>query len=225
MVMGGVSLAAAAMVLAFACAPAMADNLTVSLSNGVTTVTCADNAACDGASLLGVVSFSTAFGPVSVTGTGSGFPLLLGANMDLTYTLVSPGGAATYTIAVSENDLKGTSVSWNALDNGNQTASGVSTAFSSWASSTNTLFAQTTPLCGAGPASGAIVNLACGSGTFTSANFSLTEQITLVAGAGAEIASGDASLTATPEPASLVLFGSGLLGIAGIARRYLGIKA
>jgi hypothetical protein len=39
--------------------------------------------------------------------------------------------------------------------------------------------------------------------------------------ATASLASGDLTVTPTPEPGTLALFGSGLLGIAGIARRYL----
>lgn len=39
--------------------------------------------------------------------------------------------------------------------------------------------------------------------------------------ATANLSSGDLTITNTPEPGTLALFGSGLLGIAGIARRYL----
>jgi hypothetical protein len=39
--------------------------------------------------------------------------------------------------------------------------------------------------------------------------------------ATASLASGDLTLSPSPEPGTLALFGSGLLGIAGIARRYM----
>lgn len=51
-------------------------------------------------------------------------------------------------------------------------------------------------------------------------NLSITSFVNGVP-ATASLASGDLTVTPTPEPGTLILFGSGLLGIAGIARRYL----
>src|SRR5216683_2005584 len=88
--------------------PVAAVPLTVSLSNGITTATCADGAACDASPLAGVVSFTSVLGTttLSLTGVGSGSPALPGLMMDLAYSVTQsmsgPGG--TVTIQASETD-------------------------------------------------------------------------------------------------------------------------
>ena len=51
-------------------------------------------------------------------------------------------------------------------------------------------------------------------------NLSITSFVNGVP-ATASLASGDLTLSPSPEPGTLALFGSGLLGIAGLARRYM----
>src|SRR6266852_598195 len=88
--------------------PVAAVPLTVYLSNGITTATCADVAACDASPLAGVVSFTSVLGTttLSLTGVGSGSPALPGLMMDLAYSVTQsmsgPGG--TVTIQASETD-------------------------------------------------------------------------------------------------------------------------
>jgi len=225
--LGMVALIAMLAVCIATSAPAKADNLTVSLANGGAPVTCADGAACDTNGLAGAVTFTSLFGTVTVSlsGTGSGQPALPGQNLDLSYNLTTTSGApsGTYTIAVSENNISGSGLTWNALVNGNQDT-GESTAFNSWADTSNTLFGHGGPLCSTPSAiTTASVSFSCNSaGGFSSQSFSLTEQVTVTSPAGAHNASGDAKLTAsTPEPGSIMLLGSGLLGLAGLVRRKL----
>jgi hypothetical protein len=145
--------------------------------------------------------------------------------MDLSYSLTVPIGSSTsgtiFTIGVSENDLSASNATFSALINGNQ-STGMGTAFAAFASTSNTEFGGTA-LCSAGPVGTPSVDLMCSSAAFTASNFALTEDVTIIDStqSGGLNASGDARLTTTPEPGTLVMFGSGLLGLAGILRRKL----
>jgi len=189
-----------------------ADNLTVSLSDGITTATCADGAGCDASALAGVVSFTSVLGTttVSVGGTGSGTPALAPFNMDLAYNITANSGALarTYTIQVSENNLNGSVGGWNAGVGGTQD-NGASTSFAAFADAGNVLFVAGTSLCSAGPTSASPFTLSCSSGAFSDPSFSLTERITIAANAGVTSASGDAQLTSVPGP----IAGAGLPGL------------
>ena len=203
--------------------PVAAVPLTVSLSNGITTATCADGAACDASPLAGVVSFTSVLGTttLSLTGVGSGSPALPGLMMDLAYSVTQsmsgPGG--TVTIQASETDQAALAALFSATLGGTQGPGGTTT-FAIFASSTNALFAQTTNICSGATSSIGAVALSCNGGPYTASPTSLTEMVTLQIPAGAYSVSGDLLLTArrVPAPSALLLVGAGLGGLAALRR-------
>jgi hypothetical protein len=203
--------------------PVTASPLTVSLSNGITTTTCADGAACDTSPLTGVVSFTSLVGTttLSLTGVGSGSPALPGLMMDLAYNVTQTiaGTGGTMVIQASETDQTANAALFHAVLGGTQVAG--STAFNIYDSATNTLFAQTASICSAGPtnAVGAVA-LSCDGGPLTGTPLSLTEVVTLQIPAGAYSGSGDLLLTSrqrVPAPSAFLLLGLGLT-VAGALR-------
>ena len=203
--------------------PVAAVPLTVSLSNGITTATCADGAACDAAPLAGVVSFTSVLGTttLALTGVGSGSPALPGLMMDLAYSvtqiLTGPGG--TVTIQASETDQAALAALFKAVLGGTQGPGGTTT-FAIFASNTNALLAETTTICSGATSSIGAVALSCNGGPYTASPASLTEMVTLQIPAGAYSASGDLLLTASrvPAPSALLFMGTGLVALAVLVR-------
>ena len=140
--------------------------------------------------------------------------------MDLAYHLTANSGAGpgVFTIAASVSGLSGASPGWTALVDGNQT-NGATTQFAAYVDAGDALFGQATPLCGAGPTGATSVHLSCTAGAFGDPSFSLTEVVTVTTLAGITSLSGDALLTAVPEPASFILLGTGLVGGWLVRRR------
>jgi len=202
-------------------APAMADHLSISINGGAA---CLDNAACDVNPAVGTVSVNGTFGSFSVNAaTGVA---LSGISMDLGYVVTSTA-AGTVVIDVSQDNLgPANGVSFTAALGGTQ-ASGMTTTFNTWADPTNTLFGKgaSNVLCHPATAisTSPVVSATCTSGSFSSgaSKFSLTEEITVVSTGSGQNASGDLNLSASPEPGSMMLFGSGLIGLAGLIRRKL----
>jgi hypothetical protein len=180
------------------------------------------------------------FAGSSVDYTNSG-GILSGSSSGLTLTgstLIAVNGLNGGGL-ITGNDLGGVSFGTGALSGsltlGGTFAGGTGTWFTITGNGTNgvpngTLFTGTFD----GPVTWSLVTLANGthnyilSGALTGTNgsFGATVQLTINTGTGyfngiTTISSGDTNITSVPEPGSLSLLGTGLIGLAGLVRRKL----
>ncbi len=157
--------------------------------------------------------------------TGQGSPTLPPMTLDLnsadTASGLTSGGLA---ILFSENGNTATPPGWSLIFGGTLTSgSGSSVSLRAYGSTTDAFFGNTSSIASLGPfGPGAFSGTAGGSGAgLTTSPYSLTEEIDL-SGVGKNTRySGDASLNPLPEPASLTMVGTGLIGLAGFLRRKL----
>lgn len=98
-----------------------------------------------------------------------------------------------------------------------------STSQSAYSDNLNAIFGKATPIGTVGPFSAIGSGSASGGGPAGPAAYSLTIDDTFNAGGGNATFSalGNITATPTPEPGSMLLFGTGLLGLGGILRRRL----
>ncbi len=197
----------------------------VQATDGVTTQQCQDGAGCDSNPLAGFVNATFLFnGNTEVTtAVGQTFPFLGTAgqpHIDLLGSVTTGQGSngGTFVISASQDFYTGPSspVGFSHLVGG--TTNGTA-AFAAYADDANGLFVQQQTIANLG-----IFPTGAFSGAnFGSANVSNPYSLTLVAtivhdGAG-QVTTFNHELQAVPEPGTMMLMGSGLLGL-GLWRRF-----
>ena len=209
-------------------ATAIATPITITLDDGINpVVTCADGDACDLNGAAGAVTFIGTVGAwtTNVT-TGLSYPVVGSQNnmvLDLNSVNVSSSTGGTLIITASDIDYSGIILGGLAptLFNVGGTVNSQTTStvqFKAWVNDNNLAFGQQTLVANSGSfGAGAFAFTQTGSVSATDP-FSATIQAT-INHAGAGQSSFNADLQSTPEPGSLFLLGSGLIGLGWLRRK------
>ena len=133
---------------------------------------------------------------------------------------VSAPGAMPLSIELSDNGFTTPVVAWDLLSSGHL-VSGSGTATYSAYTDSNSLFGTTTLIGTLGPFSTAYATGETFGVAPATNPYSLTEVVVLTSSSSNTEWSTDSSIAPAPEPTSLALMGSGLIGLAGLLRRKL----
>jgi len=225
----------AVFIAAIAVSPASATPTLRFIVDGGAPIDCADGAACDGNAAPGVVGFNGGLGPFDVNVvTGATKPVIGGAdnpNLLLDSINVQSTAAGPHSLVVLFSEVSftlPTSFKFAASGTGGFGAagSGSNVTFTAFSDALNTLFGTGSLIGVLGPfdLSGTTSFSATAAGASApTAPYSLTGIISLnTSGTGSW--SGELALVNTPEPGTLLLLGSGLLGITVATWRRRGSK-
>ena len=124
----------------------------------------------------------------------------------------SSGSALPLDIELSDNGFSVGSSLFLLLSSGHIVTGSGTAAYSAYFDTGNTDFAESTLIGTLGPFTGAYATSMTGTGT-AGTPYSLTENLVLTAGTGGVRWSTDSSIAPAPEPASLTLLASALLGL------------
>jgi hypothetical protein len=190
--------------------------------SGGGTVTIFDNLAGDSNGALGVVNFAGTVGLWTIVATvGLSDPFIGPSELDL-FSIQLAGGGSSLTLEYSDHGFSAFTPGWR-MEFGGTISNGGTVTYDAWQDNSNAVFGTASHIGTIGP---------LGPGAFSGtldgfviplpdSEYSLYQRLIVTSPSSGTLYSGDAFLTPVPEPTSLFLLGSGLVGFAGFARRKL----